>query len=177
MKVIFTWGRMNPPTRGHEKLVKKVKQLASKYKCDARVYLTHSQDKKKNPLTYVEKIKYAKEAFGSVIHKSEAKTIIQVLQELEKSYNEITFVAGSDRTNEFHSLLLKYNGKEYFFDRINVVSCGERDPDADDDSAISGTVVRTSALANDVVAVSKAIPTGIHKYKDDIIKTIQERMT
>ena len=82
-KLVFTFGRMNPPTVGHQKLVDKVNSIARSQKADARVYLSHSQNNKKDPLDYDTKISLAKKAFGSSVTKSKSRTIIEVMKELQ----------------------------------------------------------------------------------------------
>ena len=130
-KVVFTFGRMNPPTIGHAKLVEKVNAVAKSTRADARVYLSHTQNNKKDPLDYKDKIRFARKAFGNIVVQSQSKTVFQIMSELEKSgYTDVVMVVGSDRVDEFKKLLNKYNGKDYEFDSISVVSAGERDPDA-----------------------------------------------
>ncbi len=85
-KIVFTFGRMNPPTIGHQKLVDKVTSIAKKEKADAKVFLSHTQNNNKDPLNYAEKIRFARKAFGNIIQQSNSKTIIQILQELQKKY-------------------------------------------------------------------------------------------
>ena len=149
-KAVFAFGRMNPPTVGHEKLAKKVSDEARKRKAMPHIYLSHSQDKKKNPLSYKDKIKYATRAFGKMVTKSSSKTIISVMQELQKmGHTEIVLIAGSDRVTEFKNFLEKYNGKDYTFDKIEVVSAGERDPDAEGVEGMSGTKLRGLAQSGD----------------------------
>ena len=114
----FAFGRMNPPTSGHEVLVNKVVQTA-RGKGTPFVFLTHSQDTKKNPLSSKDKISFARSAFGrSLIQPAPGKTLIEVMKHLEKSYKEVIMVAGSDRVDEFKRLLNKYNGKDFNFDSI-----------------------------------------------------------
>ena len=140
-KIVFTFGRMNPPTIGHEKLVKKVQDVAKSESADARVYLSHTSvqtdpKNKKDPLNYRQKIKYATKAFGSIMQESDSKTLIQILKEIEQSgYTDIVAVFGGDRIREMETLIKKYNGKDYNFDSIQVVSAGERDPDSTDPKA------------------------------------------
>ena len=148
---VFGWGRMNPITSGHEKLVNKIRAVARKENGTPVVFLTHSQDAKKNPLSYDDKVMLAKKAFGSIIQKSKSKTIIQAMQELQKKYKNVILVAGSDRISEFESLLNKYNGKDYTFDSIKIVSAGERDADADDVSGMSASKMREAASTADGV--------------------------
>ena len=149
-KTVFAFGRMNPPTVGHEKLAKKVSDEARKRKAMPHIYLSHSQDKKKNPLSYNDKIKYASRAFGKMVTKSSSKTIIQVMQDLQRmGHTEVVLIAGSDRVQEFKTFLNKYNGKDYTFDKIEVVSAGERDPDAEGVEGMSGTKLRGLAQSGD----------------------------
>lgn len=152
--VVIAWGRMNPMTAGHEKLVNKVMNVAKAEKGIPHIFLTHSQGAKsksgkgavnKDPLSYDDKIKFAQKAFGPVVKKSPAKTIIQLFKLLEKQFNKVVLVVGSDRVTEFNQTMTKYNGKEYNFDDIKIVSAGQRDADADDVSGISGTKMREYA--------------------------------
>ena len=145
---VVGWGRMNPITTGHEKLVNKITSVAKSKAATPVVYLTHSQDKKKNPLSYDDKVSLAKRAFGPIIQKSNSKTIIQVMQELQKRFKNIVLVVGSDRVNEFETLLNKYNGKDYTFDSIEIVSAGDRDPDAEDVTGMSASKMRSIASTN-----------------------------
>jgi len=95
--VVFGWGRMNPITTGHEKLAKKIVDVARKENATPLLYLTHSQDAKKNPLSYDDKYDLARKAFGKMVQKSKAKTIIQAMQELEKNFAKVVLVVGQDR--------------------------------------------------------------------------------
>ena len=133
----FTFGRFNPPTIGHEKLIKKV---ASQSANDYRIFLSRSQDSKKNPLDPNTKLRFMKDIFKQYSNKIELNSTNMVLDLAtmiyKKDYENITMVVGSDRVNEFSTILKKYNGIKsrhgyYFFGDINVVSAGERDPDAE----------------------------------------------
>lgn len=142
-KAVFTFGRMNPPTIGHEKLVNKIKAVARSKSATPLVYLSHSQNAKKDPLTYDQKIYFAQRSFGNIVQKSPANTIIKVLQELEsKGYTDIVLVVGSDRVSDFDTMINKYNGKDYTFNSIDVVSAGERDPDAEGVEGMSASKMR-----------------------------------
>ena len=146
-KLVFTFGRMNPPTIGHEKLANKIKSVAKQEKADARIYLSHTQNPTKDPLSYKQKLTFAKKAFG-IAHQSNAKQIFQILKEIyADKYTDIVMVVGSDRVGEFKTLLNKYNGKgDYEFDSIKVVSAGKRDPDAEGVEGMSGTKLRGLAV-------------------------------
>jgi len=154
---VFAFGRMNPPTIGHEKLVNKVVQTA-RGKGTPFVFLTHSQDSKKNPLSANDKIKFARNAFGNVVQPAPGKTLIDVMKHLQKSFKEVIMVAGSDRVEEFKRLLNKYNGKDFNFDSINVVSAGDRDPDAEGASGMSASKMRKAAIDNKFTEFKKGLP-------------------
>ena len=172
---VIAWGRMNPMTAGHEKLAKKVVSTAKAEKGTPHIFLTHSYDSKKNPLSYDDKIKFASKAFGPVVKKSNAKTIFQLLKQLNNSFNKIILVAGSDRVKEFNTTLNKYNGKEYNFDEIKVVSAGARDPDSDDVSGISGTKMRSYALKDDP-RFAKNLPARLKGDAKAIASSIRKGM-
>jgi len=145
-KVVFSFGRMNPPTAGHEKLANAVTKEAKASGADARIYLSHTQNNKKDPLSYKDKVKYAKKAFGSAVKSSRARTIIEIAKELEADgYTDITLVFGDDREGEMVNLIKKYNGKEFNFNSISSKSAGKRDPNAKGVEGISGTLLRDYA--------------------------------
>jgi len=161
-KVIFAFGRMNPPTVGHKKLADKINAVARKERATARIYLSHTNNPKKDPLTYEQKVKFAKQAFGSMVTKSNAKTLIAVMKELEtQGFTDVIMVAGSDRVAEFDRLLNKYNGKDFTFDSIDVQSAGERDPDAEGVTGMSASKMRLAVQNNDMVSFKKGTPKGI----------------
>lgn len=161
-KIVITFGRMNPPTVGHQKLVQKIQSVAKANNADSRIYLSHTQNNKKDPLTYDEKIGLARAAFGNIVVKSNAKTIIEVSKELDKAgYTDLILVVGSDRIADFDTLLNKYNGKEYKFDSIKVVSAGERDPDAEGVEGMSASKLRKLAQAGDYETFSTGLPSKV----------------
>ena len=166
---VITFGRMNPPTVGHEKIVNKIISVAIDEKGTPLVYLSKTQDAKKNPLTYDQKLKYGQSLFGrKYVVKSNARTIIEVAKELQKSYSRLVVVVGSDRIDEFNTLLQKYNGKDYTFDSIEVVSAGDRDPDMDDVSGMSASKMRAYAADNDYASFKKGVPTR----NENLIKSL-----
>ena len=165
-KVVIAFGRMNPPTVGHEKLVTKIKSVARKNRATPLLYLSHSQDKKKNPLSYEDKIRLAKKAFGPLVQKSNSRTVIDVAKELEKKYDELIVVGSSDRVDEFQKLLDRYNGKDYAFEKITVVSAGERDPDSDDVSGMSASKLRSLALTGKIKEFKAGLPAKLRSSKD-----------
>jgi nicotinic acid mononucleotide adenylyltransferase len=165
--VVLGWGRMNPITSGHEILVNKIKAVARANKATPVVYISHSQDAKKNPLAYEDKVMLAKQAFGNIIQKSNSKTIIQIMKELEDRFDKVILVAGDDRVAEFTKLLNKYNGADYNIKEIEVVSAGKRaDPDSDDAkdmsaANMSASVMRKLASEGNIEAFKKGLPKGL----------------
>ena len=141
---VFAFGRMNPPTIGHRKLADKVKSIDG----TPFIFLTHTQKPKTDPLTFAEKVFFAQKSFGDGIRigDKDVKTIIQAMQKLQQlGYKDIIYVAGSDRVSSFTKLLNDYNGKDYQFDSIEVVSAGERDPDAEGAEGMSASKMRYHA--------------------------------
>jgi len=180
-KAVISFGRMNPMTIGHQKLVDKIIEISTKEHGIPMLFLSHSQDKKKNPLSYDQKIKYAKKAFGKVVVKSPSKTLIEVMKELnKKGYDNVTLIVGSDRISEFSALLNKYNGKEFNYNDIKVISAGERDPDAEGVEGMSASKLRSLAMSGDQETFMKGLPNKLTKndrqslYKD--IRGIMEEI-
>ena len=153
---VMAFGRMNPPTIGHAKLVDVVKSKPG----DPFIFLSQSQKPKTDPLPFVEKLRYAKFFFPNVtIGSGDVKTIIGALQKIESlGYKNLIYVAGSDRVKNFKELINKYNGKDYVFDNIDVVSAGERDPDAEGAEGMSASKMRQAAANNNFELFSQGVP-------------------
>ena len=168
--VVFTFGRFNPPTVGHEKLITAVQSVAKTKGGDFFVYPSHSQDPKKNPLNQATKIKYMKKMFPkykSNIVASSGKTALNIASELyDKKYTNLVMVVGSDRVQEFQKILDKYNGQDkphgfYDFDKIEVVSAGERDPDAEGVEGMSASKMRAAAVEGDFKSFRMGTPESL----------------
>ncbi len=178
-KIVFTFGRMNPPTIGHEKLANKIKDVARKEKADARIYLSHTNKPNTDPLSYNDKIKFAKKAFG-IAYKSNAKQIFQIAKELfGQGYTDVIMVVGSDRVDEFQTILNKYNDKgDYNFDSIKVVSAGQRDPDAKGVEGMSGTKLRNLARDGDQETFMKGLASKLSPVdKKKVYALVAKNMT
>ena len=174
---VFTFGRMNPPTIGHEKLVRKIEEVAKRTSAMPHIYLSQSYDSKKNPLPYNKKISLARRAFGNSVTKSAAKTLIQVVQELQKmGHKKLIMVAGADRVNDFKTLLNKYNGKDYEFDSIEVVSAGERDPDAEGAEGMSASKMRAAVAAGDEKAFALGLPSKLKRSAKSVFNAVRDGM-
>lgn len=163
--IVISYGRMNPPTLGHVKLVNKVKETAQAAGADHEVILSHSHDSKKNPLSPEQKLKHAKRFFPktniSVASKEHPSIIHHAKRLNEKGYKHLTVVAGSDRVPEFQHLLHKYNGKDYNFKKIHVVSSGERDPEAEGVEGMSASKMREHAKNGDYKSFTNGIPAHV----------------
>jgi len=167
--VYFTFGRMNPPTTGHEKLMNELSKKSGNN--SYRVYLSQSTDKKKNPLDFKYKVKTVRKFFPkharSVMLNKKVKTVFDAVTEMyNDGFKNITMVVGSDRINEFSTLLKKYNGVKgrhglYNFNKINVISAGDRDPDADDISGMSASKMRSLANEGDFTQFSQGLPRNV----------------
>ena len=165
----FTFGRMNPPTTGHEKLMNELSKKSGKN--PYRVYLSQSTDKKKNPLDFKYKVKTVRKFFPkharSVMLDKKVKNVFDAVTEMyNDGFKNITMVVGSDRINEFNTLLKKYNGVKgrhglYNFNKINVISAGDRDPDADDVSGMSASKMREAASDGDFTKFSQGLPRNV----------------
>lgn len=159
-KVVFAFGRFQPPTTGHELLVKAVKKLAGTT-ADHVIYASKTEDKKSNPLPVERKVYYLKRMFPKtnfMAANQEVRTFIEAAKELNKKYKNIVMVAGSDRVAEYTRILNTYNGKDFHFDSVEVVSAGERDPDSDSASGMSGTKMREAAKAGNFDLFKKGVP-------------------
>ena len=168
---VFTFGRMNPPTIGHKKVIDKIKSLPGK----PFLFLTHTQNAKKDPLSFEQKLKFAKQSFSDItIGDPNVKTIIQAMQSLQKKgYANVVLVVGSDRVPYFSELLPKYNGKDYKFDSIKVVTAGVRDEESDDSvEGMSASKMRQAAVDGDFESFKQGVANpGIAKEMYDAVRT------
>ena len=166
---VMSFGRMNPITKGHQKLVNKVQQVARQVGGSHHIVLSHSQDKNKNPLSSADKLKHAKRAFPganlSTSDKESPNYLSQAAKLHKKGVSHLHVVAGSDRVSEFKGTLNKYNGTHskalYNFKKITVHSSGDRDPDSHGTSGISGTKMRGHAAAGNYKAFKSGAPSGM----------------
>ena len=163
--VSITFGRFNPPTVGHEKLLDKVAKEAKTSGGEYRIYPSRSEDPKKNPLDAGTKVKYMRMAYpdhaNSIVDNPDMRTIFDVLAALDSDgYSSVNIVVGGDRVSEFNSLAQKYNGDLYTFDEIKVVSAGDRDPDAEGVEGMSASKMRAFAASGDLESFTEGVPGG-----------------
>ena len=180
---VLTYGRFNPPTVGHAKLIDHV----LKQKGDHHIMVSHSQDAKKNPLTASEKVGYLKKMYpkhAKSIHAatSSEPTIFHAAARLHKAgYHHLHVVVGSDRVADFHEKLNKYNGKfdkngnGFHFKSIKVTSAGDRDPDAEGTEGMSASKMRAHAHANNVSEFKKGLHPALHAHAEAMMRKIRER--
>jgi len=159
--VTVAFGRFNPPTVGHEKLLKAAEKIAAGG--DLKIYPSRTQDPKKNPLDPDIKVSYMKKMFPdfeeNIINDPDMVTIFDVLVAAEEEgYANVNIVVGSDRQSEFENLAQKYNGDLYTFDLIRVVSAGVRDADADGVEGMSASKMRKAVLDDDFKSFRRGTP-------------------
>ena len=165
--VVMAFGRMNPPTTGHLKLIDKVRSEAEKRGAKHTVIVSHTQDSKKNPLSGEQKLRHLKR-YSPGTHfqssSSESPTLLHHASELHsKGHDHLVMVAGSDRVKQYQKLLNDYNGRKgphgyYNFKKIEVVSAGHRDPDAEGAEGMSGTKMREHAKHNNFSGFREGVP-------------------
>ena len=181
--IYFTWGRMNPPTMGHGKLLDTLlnKARSNPY----RIFVTQSNDPKSNPLKYMEKVKMLRKLFPrharSIMSNKKIKTVFHALTSLyDEGFKNVVMVVGSDRVIEFNTLLKKYNGKKsthgfYNFQSIKVISAGERDPDAQGVTGISASKMRYYATKSDFTSFSQGLPKNVSNSDAKILYNMVRR--
>ncbi len=168
---VFAFGRFNPPTIGHQKLIQKVQSMARQVNGKGFIFLTHTQNNKKDPLSFQEKQAYITSQINDPnlqIGSTDVKTIIQALQKIQaQGRTRVIMIAGDDRVMEFQQFLNQYNGNPdkqgtvlYKFDDVQVVSAGQRDPDADDIAGVSASKARDWALKGQEHEFSKIVMGG-----------------
>jgi len=171
---VIAFCRFNPPTTGHAKLIE---FTAKKGKGKSfRIYVSQSQDPKKNPLSYDSKIKFMRKMFPAyarqIILDTKIKNIFTIANAVyEDKFTKLTVVVGSDRVQEFKKLLDKYHGVDgaygyyKFRDGIDVVSAGERDPDSDDVSGMSASKMIAAAAENNLAKFTSGLPATFKEVK------------
>jgi hypothetical protein len=157
----IAFGRFNPPTVGHGKLLAAARKAAAGG--DLKIYPSRSQDPKKNPLDPDMKISYMKKMFPDyeeeIVNDDEMRTIFDVLTTAsEQGYVDVNIIVGSDRQSEFENLATKYNGELYDFDQIRVISAGVRDADAEGVEGMSASKMRKAVVDNDYDAFRRGTP-------------------
>jgi len=178
--VSITFGRFNPPTVGHEKLLGRVSREATDG--DYRIYVSQSEDPQKNPMSPNEKVEWMKKSFpehkDNIISNPEMRTIFDVLTALnEEGFSEVKIVVGGDRVSEFNSLAQKYNGQAYEFENILAVSAGDRDPDGEGLEGMSASKMRQACADDDFKTFEKGTAAALgQKEKLRMYKSVRSAM-
>ena len=180
--ISITFGRFNPPTIGHERLIEKVAKEAKSNGGEYRIYPSRSQDPKKNPLDPGTKIKFMRLAYpdhaNAIVDSDDMRTIFDVLSALDNDgYSSVNIVVGGDRVSEFNSLATKYNGKLYTFDDIKVTSAGGRDPDAEGIEGMSASKMRKAAVEGDFDTFDEGLTKAMsNKDREALYLTLRQSM-
>ena len=176
----IAFGRFNPPTTGHEKLLDTV--ASSSDDDDYMIVPSRSQDKKKNPLDADTKVSVMQKMFpkhkNKIVNDKANRTIFDVLKKAHNDgYTNVRIVGGGDRVKEFDKLANDYNGKLYQFDKVEVMSAGDRDPDSDDVTGMSASKQRKAAAEGDIKAFMKGVPKSLsQKDAEELFKKIRTAM-
>jgi cytidyltransferase-like protein len=166
---VMAFGRMNPPTTGHLKVIDKVKEIAKKHNATHSVVTSHSQDSKKNPLSAEQKIKHLKRYSPGTHFEASSKEhptfLHHAAQQHARGVTHLHMVVGSDRVKEMREKLHKYNGTHkgalHNFKKITVHSAGQRDPDAEGTTGMSGTKMREHAKNKDIKSFKQGVPSHV----------------
>ena len=175
-----TFGRFNPPTVGHKKLLDAAKSAAGKGAL--KIYPSRSQDTKKNPFDADEKVDMMRQMFpdhaDNIVNDPNSKTIFDVLKQAHQDgYSSVKIVVGGDRVKEFEKMSGDYNGKLYDFSGVETVSAGERDPDAEGVEGMSASKMRKAAADNDFKLFRQGIPTNIDdKTAKQMMNNLRKKM-
>ena len=158
--ITLAFGRFNPPTVGHEKLLKMAKKVAANG--TLRIFPSRTQDKKKNPLDPDKKVNFMRKMFPefkeNIINDDEMRSIFNVLQGADRDFDKVNIIVGSDRQAEFENLAQKYNGELYNFSEIKVISAGTRDADAEGVEGMSASKMRKAVVDGDMDSFKKGLP-------------------
>lgn len=174
--VVFTFGRFNPPTIGHEKLVQKVLEIAANANADHVIFLSQTQKKGKDPLPWNDKVSLFKKMFpeANASTNKEVKNPYSALLTLGETYDNIIMIAGSDRASQYDNDMRKYLD-EYKIKNFKVVSAGIRDPDAEGVEGMSASKARALAVDGHFEAFSQALPSTINNAtKKAVYNTIRQ---
>ena len=176
--VVFTFGRMNPPTVGHGKLIAKVVSVAKKERATPIIFPSKTEDKKKNPLSFKTKVKVIKDVFGKVINTDTSiKTPFDVLESLNGSYEKVIFVVGSDRVSEFKRNMSKYVDSDLEdIKDFSVVSAGDRDPDAEGVSGMSGSKMREFVIKDEFSKFKEGLMTKNARLAKAVFNEIGKKL-
>ncbi|CAB4141226.1 hypothetical protein UFOVP410_65 [uncultured Caudovirales phage] len=184
---VFAFGRLNPPTVGHEKLIDKLISVAKSKNATPFMFVSHTQDAKKNPLSSKDKVKYIKlgmpQISKNVVYDLSIKTPFDALAHIiDKGYTDVIMIAGDDRVADFKKNIGAYVNhpdpkKSFNLNSFDVVSAGERDPDSEGVTGISASKMREFATKNDYASFKKGAPSGLSdKFARNMFDDIRKGM-
>lgn len=164
-KIVLSFGRFNPPTIGHQKLIEACAAEAQKHKCDYKVYTSVKVDKEKNPLPADQKLWFMHQMFPThadhIFADTEVWNPFLLLSKYNKDYDDVIWVAGSDRVSNYESQFTKHmngNTATFFYLSLVVQSSGERDADSEGATGMSASKMRAAAESMDLISFRKGIP-------------------
>jgi len=178
----LAFGRFNPPHAGHQQLMDIAAQSAEAEESDYIIVPSRSQDPKKNPLDADTKVSMMRQMFPQhserIINDGANRTIFDVLKKAHNDgYTNVRIVAGQDRVKEFDKLSQNYNGKLYQFDNMEVLSSGDRDPDAEGMEGLSSSRMRLAAAEGDFKTFRAGLPEGTpRKMAMTLFDTVRQTM-
>ncbi len=162
-KAVFSFCRMNPPTKGHQKLIDTIHNIAEEIKGTPLVFLSHTTGDKNNPLTYKEKFQLVREAFGDIVQKSDVNNILDIIKDVSTKYNELHIVVGEDQVDSLTRMLSRASvashlqGKPIFVHnagrRTNIIS--------EDLQSVSASRVREAARSGNIELMKQLMPDNI----------------
>lgn len=166
--IVVTFGRFQPPTSGHELVMRKVLSVAKKMGYDHRIYTSPSSSNAKNPLRYKEKVRFLRALFPKANIYEDSRIInpfFMMKQLSDQGYKDVILIVGSDRVNDMSSQISKYIGhsdkdKSFEFDNFRAISSGDRDPDAEGAAGMSGTKMRQAVADDEFELFMQGLPRG-----------------
>ncbi len=178
--VVVAFGRFNPPTRGHEKLFAMVIKTAKEVGGIPIVYLSGTQDRKKNPLSWTQKFNYIKQLmpkFSWIISKDKPNNPFEMLAWLQEAgYTEFYFVAGEDRVDTFSTSLHQYAKKELGIKHFEVVLAAKRSEKkaitANSVEGISASKLRQAAVVGDFKTFALGVSDQSGNQKDSLARSM-----
>jgi nicotinic acid mononucleotide adenylyltransferase len=186
-KIVFTFGRFQPPTAGHQKVIEKVLAIAQKEKAEARIYISQSQDAKKNPLTTKQKLKYLKlgipHAADYIVFDAKAKNPFDAVKCLEnEGYTDIILVVGEDRVKKFEDIKKYINhpdkSKSYEIDSFKIVCAGERTQDEKNIAGLSSSKLREAAKNNDFKTFYGGVPSHLsERFSKEMFEAVKKGLS
>lgn len=174
---VVVWGRMNPPTIGHEHLVQEAIQIAREVNGVPFLFLSHKHDKM-NPLTLSERLDLVADAFGEDIFIVESDVTVAnpigVLATVAETFKNVIWLTGEDQVDDYTRIINDYNGKEFVFESAEVRSAGVRNPDSEDlVESISATQLRKAVVENDLTTFTRGLASKLQPRAVEIFEQVK----